>query len=40
MRFGVLGSLLVERDGSAVELGGARPRRLLAALLVHLTDGV
>jgi DNA-binding SARP family transcriptional activator len=38
MQFGVLGSLLVERDGVPVELGGARPRRLLAALLVHANE--
>ena len=35
MRYGVLGPLVVERDGVAVAIGGPQQRRLLGAMLVH-----
>ncbi len=35
MRFRVFGPLVMERYGRAVDLGGPKPRRLLAALLVQ-----
>ena len=34
MRFKVLGSIEVERDGSAVPIGGPQQRRLLGVLLI------
>ena len=40
VRFRVLGSLEVEVDGAAVELGGARQRAVLAVLLVHANEPV
>ncbi|MFI7673293.1 BTAD domain-containing putative transcriptional regulator [Actinophytocola sp. NPDC049390] len=40
MEFGVLGELTAELDGSAVELGGARPRTVLAALLLRANETV
>ena len=40
MRFRVLGSLEVEVDGAAVELGGARQRAVLAVLLMHANQPV
>lgn len=40
MEFGVLGELTAELDGGAVELGGARPRTVLAALLLRANETV
>ena len=40
VRFRVLGSLEVEVDGAAAELGGARQRAVLAVLLVHANEPV
>ena len=40
MRFRVLGSLEVEVDGAAVELGGASQRAVLAVLLMHANQPV
>ena len=39
-RFRVLGSLEVEIDGVAAELGGARQRTVLAVLLMHANEPV
>jgi DNA-binding SARP family transcriptional activator len=35
MEFRILGSLEVRADGGQVALGGAKPRGLLAVLLLH-----
>ncbi|HEV2639726.1 MAG TPA: BTAD domain-containing putative transcriptional regulator [Actinocrinis sp.] len=35
MRFGLLGTVVVERDGALVEMNSAMPRTVLAALLLH-----
>jgi DNA-binding SARP family transcriptional activator len=40
MRIGVLGPLRVEVAGHPVELGGPRPRRLLAVLVAHAGEAV
>ena len=40
MEFGILGSLEVRRDGRAVELGGGKPRTVLAVLLMHANEPV
>ncbi len=40
VRFRVLGSLEVEVDGAAAELGGARQRTVLAVLLMHANEPV
>jgi DNA-binding SARP family transcriptional activator/ABC-type branched-subunit amino acid transport system substrate-binding protein/DNA-binding beta-propeller fold protein YncE len=40
VRFRVLGSLEVEVDGAATELGGARQRAVLAVLLMHANEPV
>ena len=40
MRIGVLGPLRVEVAGRPVELGGPRPRRVLAALIAHAGEVV
>src|SRR4051794_40632963 len=40
MEFGVLGPLAVRSDSGNVVLGGARPRALLAMLLVHRGEPV
>ena len=40
VRFRVLGSLEVEVDGAAAELGGARQRAVLAVLLMHANEPV
>ena len=36
----LLGPLEVRRDGRIVKLGGAKPRKLLAALVLHLGEAV
>jgi DNA-binding SARP family transcriptional activator len=35
VRFQILGPLVVEADAGAVNLGGPKPRAVLAVLLVH-----
>src|SRR5215217_3386856 len=40
MEFRILGPLEVRRDGGVVALGGAKPRALLAALLLHANEPV
>jgi DNA-binding SARP family transcriptional activator/WD40 repeat protein/tRNA A-37 threonylcarbamoyl transferase component Bud32 len=40
MGFAVLGSLVVDGGAGAIEIGGARVRRLLAVLLVHANEVV
>ena len=40
VRFRVLGSLEVEVDGVAAELGGVRQRTVLAVLLMHANEPV
>ena len=40
MRFRILGPLEVESDGRAVALGGAKPRAVLAVLLLHANEPV
>ena len=40
MEFGILGPLEVRADGSAVELGGRKPRALLAMLALHANQPV
>ena len=40
MEFGILGPLEVRADGRAVQLGGARPRAVLAVLALHANEPV
>ncbi len=40
MEFAILGPLEVRTDAGAVPLGGAKPRALLAALLLHPNEPV
>ena len=40
MRFRILGPLDVEAEGRAVALGGAKPRAVLAVLLLHANEPV
>ena len=40
MEFGILGPLVVRSDAGATALGGARPRALLAVLLLHPNESV
>src|SRR5215216_3684532 len=40
MRFRILGPLEVDADGHAVTLGGAKPRGVLAMLLLHANEPV
>src|SRR3954454_13270674 len=40
MRFRILGPLEVDADGHAVALGGAKPRGVLAVLLLHANEPV
>jgi predicted ATPase len=40
MQFAILGPLEVRRDGRVVALGGAKPRALLAVLLLHANEPV
>ena len=40
MRFRILGPLEVEAEGRAVALGGAKPRAVLAVLLLHANEPV
>lgn len=40
MRFGLLGPVLVERDGSLVEIKAAMPRTVLAVLLLDANSVV
>src|SRR3954471_9280876 len=40
MEFGILGPLEVRREGRAVAIGGAKPRAVLAVLLLHANEPV
>src|SRR3954447_25831088 len=40
MEFGILGPLEVRADGRALELGGPKPRALLAVLALHANQPV
>src|SRR4051812_2686784 len=40
MEFAILGPLEARRDGRALVLGGAKPRALLAVLLLHANEPV
>lgn len=40
MEFGILGPLEVRTDSGAVAIGGAKPRALLALLLLHANEAV
>ena len=40
VKFGILGALELHRDGTAVEVGGAKRRALVAFLLVHVGQPV